>query len=233
MQFTNKHKALLITFLISGTLVLAMFNFHIKKFEQSVAEQFYDIESEVLTEEVSEPKEQMLNSKAETNQAYNENLNTKRFAQAYKRIAPPKDYVRPDLSQSEDGFNSNTALKKSVPLDKEEVSSFNKVNTILKKQLEEDPNNSMSSMSYSLVNRKHRFLPTPIYLCEQGGKIVINITVNSSGEVIKATYNGASKSSNQCLIDHAIEYAQRARFNSNTSKASQIGTITFHFRGKN
>ena len=227
MHFTNKHKALLITFLVSGTLVLAMFNMHIKKHQYSVAEQYYEIEPEVLTEE-----EQALHAKAETNQAFNENLKTKRFSQAYKRIAPPEDYVRPDLSKSQDQSASNTIVKESTPIHQKDVESFRKVNAVLKKQLEEDPNNSKSSMSYSLVNRKHHFLPTPVYLCEQGGKVVINITVNALGKVINTTLNGASGSSNQCLVDHALEYAKRARFNADNSKTLQIGTITFHFRGK-
>ena len=63
-------------------------------------------------------------------------------------------------------------------------------------------------------------------------KIVINITVNASGKVIGTNYNNASSSGNQCLIEHALEYAKKAQFNTDASKASQIGTITFYFQGK-
>ena len=86
-------------------------------------------------------------------------------------------------------------------------------------------------MSYSLVDRKLLNNPTPIYLCEKGGKIVVNITVNAGGEVTDAYINSSSLSSNECLTDHAIEYAKQALFNS-ASKASQLGTITFFFIGK-
>jgi len=235
MQFTNKHKAMLITFLVSGTIILVMFNVQIKKQEKRIAESFYEIEPEkILTEEEAlKVQEQIQNSKAETNKAFNQDAKSQRFAQAYRRIAPPEDYVRPDLSATQDGLSSNKDVEKVAPIDKKEIESFSKVNDVLKKQLEEeDVNNAKSSMSYSLVNRKHRFLPTPIYLCERGGKIVINITVNASGKVVEAKTNGASRSSDQCLIDHAIEYAKRARFNSASSTKSQIGTITFYFEGK-
>ena len=87
-------------------------------------------------------------------------------------------------------------------------------------------------MSYSLINRTHKFLPTPIYLCEKSGKIVINITVNQLGKVIDTSVNGSSTSTNECLIDHAMEYAENARFSEDASKNKQIGTITFSFIGK-
>ena len=87
-------------------------------------------------------------------------------------------------------------------------------------------------MLYSLVNRTHVYLPTPIYLCELGGKIVVNITVNFEGDVVSAFLNTSSTSTNECLIDHALEYAKEARFNSDSSKESQIGSITFYFIGK-
>ena len=89
-----------------------------------------------------------------------------------------------------------------------------------------------SSVSYSLVDRTAVYLPPPIYLCEYGGKVVITIEFDYQGDVIKATYNNASSSNNQCLIDHAIEYALDSQFNRDPAKEKQLGTITFIFKGK-
>ena len=229
MIFSNKHKALCITFLITGTIVLGMFNLHIRQNEEQIAETYYEILPEKEIRELTEQDQ----IKAETNKAFNQNQENKRFAQVYRRIAPPKDYVRPDLSTIESGLYADKKIpKESSRIEKEERNSFSKVNDILNKQLEDDLNNAKSTVSYSLVNRKHRFLPTPIYLCETSGKIVINITVNASGKVIDSNYNNASSSANQCLIEHALEYAKKSRFNSDSSKMSQIGTITFYFVGK-
>ncbi|WP_452232323.1 TonB family protein [Lacinutrix sp. MEBiC02595] len=231
MQFNNKHKAMSITFLISGTIILGMFNFHILKHNEEVAETFYEIEpAREITETELEAQEKA--TKAETNQAYNQNEKSKNQASVQRRIAPPEDYVRPDLSHSDYGASSKKEAKeKPSTVEKEELKSFSKVNDILKKQLDEN-NNAKSSVSYSLVNRKHRYLPTPIYLCQASGKIVVNITVNTSGKVTSTSYNNASSSSNSCLIEHALEYAEKARFNRNTSDGAQIGTITFYFEGK-
>lgn len=238
MKFSDKYKALCITFLISGTVVLAMFNLHIRQHETRIVETFYDIqpEKEISQIENFERLEQHLKEervKAETNAAFNQNQKKQRFAQAYRRIAPPEDYVRPDLNGIEDGLYVNNKIPtESSRIEQEDRNSFKNINDILNKQFKDDLNNAKSNVIYSLVNRKHRFLPIPIYLCETSGKIVVNITVNATGKVFETNYNNASSSSNECLIEHALEYAKKARFNSDTSNDSQIGTITFYFQGK-
>ena len=89
-----------------------------------------------------------------------------------------------------------------------------------------------SSISYSLVDRNAYSLPPPIYTCIEGGKVVINIKVGRDGYVTEATFNETSSGTNNyCLIDNAITYALKARFNTG-SKASQIGTITYLFQPK-
>ncbi|MDU8884937.1 energy transducer TonB [Yeosuana sp. MJ-SS3] len=238
MKLTDQHRALLITFLISGTIVLSVFNFNIKKQQERIAETYYELEPEKeLTEEeikILEALDQLNGSKAETNKGFNETVNHKQFAQAYKTIEPPKDYENPLL----DANRESTALtdKKAYEpedsgIEEEEISKFSKVNDLLKQQKNEGAN-TKSTMSYSLVDRTDIYLPTPIYLCEEGGKIVVNITVNANGDVTDAYVNTSSTSSNECLIDHALEYAKEARFSANISKPTQLGSITFYFIGK-
>lgn len=122
--------------------------------------------------------------------------------------------------------------QKSTP---DQNPAFNEINEIINKRSEKNRknvSNKNSSISYSLINREHIFLPTPIYLCEFGGKIVINIKVNHKGEVTEAYVNSSSASSNGCLIDHALEYAKASKFNNDVSKPTQLGSITFYFKGK-
>jgi hypothetical protein len=89
-----------------------------------------------------------------------------------------------------------------------------------------------TSISFSLVERNAYHLPPPIYTCIEGGKVVINISVDHNGYVTEATFNDKSSgTSNGCLVDNAITYALKARF-SPDSKAAQIGTITYLFQGK-
>ena len=102
---------------------------------------------------------------------------------------------------------------------------------MIKKQQDESVN-SKSTISFSLVNRKKVYIPIPVYLCEMGGKIVVNITVNAKGKVTDAYLNSSSSTSNECLTEHALEYAKNSQFSADATKKSQIGSITFYFIGK-
>lgn len=241
MYFSNQQKALLITFLLSGTVVLSVFNLNIKKQNELVSESYYEMEPEKeLTQEeikVLEALEKLNNEKAETNKAYNETVKEKSFSEAYKPIAPPEDYVKPEFDQNEEVSEQSKSNNDEISdLNHEEISSFSKVNDILNKttKKKEAPKstNRKSTIRYSLVDRSDEFLPIPIYLCEDGGKIVINITVNDNGNVIDTYVNNSSSSDNQCLVDSALEYAKKAKFNASPGKKTQLGSITFNFVGK-
>lgn len=219
---------------------MSVFNLSLNQKSELAAESYYDLEpEEKLTEEeikILEALEKLSNSKAETNQAFNETQDIKHFAQAYKPIAPPEDYEPKKSEENNDNESESSNSYENKPttaraINEEELSSFSKVNELLKQQKAEQVNKK-STMHYSLAGRTHRFLPTPIYLCEEGGKIVINITVNEKGNVIKTYVNNTSTSSNECLIEHAMEYAQEATFSEDASKKTQIGSITFYFIGK-
>ena len=59
---------------------------------------------------------------------------------------------------------------------------------------------------------------------------MINITVDGQGYVTEASYNkSASSTTNGCLIDNAIHYARKARFD-RSNKNKQVGTITYLFQ---
>lgn len=237
MHLTNQHKALLITFFLSGTVVLSVFNLSLKKQSEFISESYYEVEpeKELTKEEIKllEAIEKLNNTKAETNNAFNENQQTKQFAQAYKTIAPPEDYV-PKSSSFTDGPNTAKRVyedDKDSKLKEEELSKFSKVNELLKKQ-KSGGNNSKSTISFSLLNRTKIYIPIPVYLCEVAGKIIVNITVNANGDVIDSYVNSSSTSDNECLIERALEYANQSQFSADASKPSQIGTITFYFIGK-
>ncbi|MDX1318265.1 MAG: hypothetical protein R3262_11980 [Xanthomarina gelatinilytica] len=241
MNLSNKHKALLITLLVSGTIVLSLFSFHIKKQNELMAESYYLLEPETpkTPEELEAEKlaEAVEKQPSETNKAYNETQEYKKFAEAYQPIAPPKDYVpKPSENMMENDLTESGTTQAISEIDDDVLSSYSSVNDVLNKRKPSNSSQSVnknSSMHYSLVNRTHEYLPTPIYLCEEGGKIIINITVNASGLVTDAYVNASTTSKNECLKDHALDYAKEARFSTDVSKPSQIGTITFYFEGKN
>lgn len=236
MNLSDQHKALLITLLISGTVILSVFNLSIKKQREFASESYYELEPEKeLTKEeikILEALEKLNNSKAETNEAFNEAQKSKHFAQAYKTIAPPEDYVpkHTNTSKNQDIARKTYDIPEDSKLNSEALNTFSKVNDLLKQQ--QSGNNAKSSIRFSLKNRKKTHIPIPVYLCEVDGKIVVNITVNSMGNVIDAYVNTSSTSNNECLIEHAIDYAKQSQFSADASKETQIGSITFFFIGK-
>ncbi len=247
MSVSNTYKALIITAFLSTAVILLGFTIHIKKKTELVAETFYEMDAEAIEEEEKEALEDILKSldnlmaTPATNQAFNETKtyeNDKAIDEAFEEQmeAIKNRTTVDDLKAANQDNDVLTASNNGN--DKDKSSTFGNINEIVNKRLDSQKNannsaNKNSSVSYSLVDRMHTFLPTPIYLCEQGGRIVVNITVDHEGNVVDAYINASSSSENGCLIDHALEYAKESKFKKNPKKASQLGTITFLFRGKN
>jgi len=229
---TNTYKALIITTFLSTIVLFLGFTIHIKKKSELVAETYFEMDAQELVEEELEELEALLKSfdNITTNEAFNENQKQEALEDAEFEKLLEEIRNRNDVTKTQE--EPKASEKKSIP---DENPAFNDINDIINKRSEKNRNNSNknSSISYSLVDREHTFLPTPVYLCEYGGKIVINITVDSDGVVIDAYVNSSSASSNGCLIDSALEYAKAAIFSINPTKPSQLGTITFLFKGKN
>ncbi len=244
MANPNTYKALIFTTLLSTAVVYLGFTIHIKKKSELVAETFYELDAKNIEEVEQEELEDILKSldnllsTPSTNQAYNETkdyeeLDDKAFEEQMDAIKN-----RTTIEDIKSAVQENSVLTASRSnSDDNNSSTFSTINDIVNKRSENQKEtssivNKNSSISYSLVDRTHTFLPTPVYLCEYGGKVVINITVNNEGNVTDAYVNNSSASTNGCLIDSALEYAKAAKFNSDTTKASQIGSITFYFKGK-
>lgn len=227
MILSNSNKALIITILLSSTVVLMAFNVHISKKNKLIAETYFDVLPEEEFFEEIESLEEILESfnTLTTNKAFNENK-------------LKDDFEDDDFKETMDKLNArheakSTLEEKEIEIpEPESTEAFDDINKLIEDQKNKDSANENSSISYSLVNRKKVHIPPPIYLCEESGKIVINITVNANGNVIETDYNYASTSSNGCLIDHALEYAKASTFTADASKPSQLGTITFIFSGK-
>ncbi|WP_460220681.1 energy transducer TonB [Psychroserpens sp. MEBiC05023] len=251
MTFIEKHKALLITSLITGTLVLAVFSLSIKKKSEFIAESYYEIEPQT-EEEIKELErlkalEELNNLNPKTNQAFNEDEEFKEMMRNFKSMSSHHEDDVQDKSEepTEDASetpeniltsNSSYNSSKTYALKEQDRSTFNKAKDVLamhspKKEAKNTKGNSASSVSFSLSNRSKVKLPPPVYLCETSGKIVVNITVNALGQVTDTYINGSSSSDNECLIDAALEYAQNALF-SKAERKSQIGSITYYFQGK-
>ena len=76
MNFVEKHKALILTSLIAGTLVLALFSLSIKQKSVLMTESYYEVEPQTEEDikelELLKALEALENTNPKTNQAFNE-----------------------------------------------------------------------------------------------------------------------------------------------------------------
>jgi hypothetical protein len=88
-----------------------------------------------------------------------------------------------------------------------------------------------TNITYKLKSRFDRHLQVPVYMCQYGGVVVINIAVNQEGDVISAKLDEEStRISDQCLIQAALKGAKNTKFNRSRSATKiQKGSITYRF----
>nr|WP_313809753.1 hypothetical protein [uncultured Allomuricauda sp.] len=220
-------------------IVLLLFNIHlggVKEEEYVIEMSLADEDIEKLLEEEEKRLEELINNDPiKSHLAFNETAKPsvkspeplKTLEELMEERALNSDAGQP--SEADGEFASQ--LKELAAKREEKKQQL----TERESQKEEFTNNlkdKRTSISYSLVERNAYSLPPPIYTCIEGGKVVINIEVDSNGYVTEASFNDKSSgTSNGCLVDNAIAYAYKARF-SGDSKASQIGTITYLFQSK-
>ena len=75
-------------------------------------------------------------------------------------------------------------------------------------------------------------LPRPSYSVQEEGRIVINITVNPQGTVIRAEIGRGTNIDNGTMRNAALEAARKAKFNSISGSNNQSGTITYRYNLK-
>lgn len=90
-----------------------------------------------------------------------------------------------------------------------------------------------SNIVYYLENRYHTSLPIPIYLSQGGGKVIVDIFVDRSGNVIKAMPRNDSKIKDEMTYLYARIAAERTKFNADQSApAQQKGSIHYNFKSQ-
>jgi len=238
MNLNRKQLSLIITIFTMANVVLLSYNVHLVNREEDE----YVIEMAILDEEV----EQLLQEKERLEEiAQNDPIKSHR---AFNETAKPtvgnpeplktlEELMeeRETNSGPNEFLNNNSgyaANLKELAKKRQERKEQLGEREADKKEFTTNLKDKRTSISYSLVDRNAYYLPPPIYTCENGGKVVINIKVDRNGDVFEASFNDKSSSTNDyCLIENAKAYALKANF-SNSPKSSQIGTITYLFQGK-
>lgn len=241
MNLNRKQLSLLITFLSMAIVVLVLFSIQLGAKEEVPEDYVVEmlVETEILEDILEEEK-----AKAQ------QNADPIKSHLAFNETAKPSFGNPEPLKTLEELIEERDAMSEGeAPADLNSDSGYaERVKALAKKreekkqllgekeaQKKEFTNNlaaRKTSVSYSLLDRNNYKLPPPIYTCIEGGKVVINIEVNSFGYVTDADFNERSSgTSNGCLVENAISYALKARFNS-SDKQNQKGTITYLFQGK-
>lgn len=232
MNFNYSYRAFLISCLLVGNLVLLLVSVQLSgPAEEEIitaVEYLEDFPEDETRIDVSE------NVKIETNTAYNE---------AERFISEIED----SRNEAENNSEENQTQEPAAEVDLSDAMALNDAQQRLNEVKEKLSQNSKANdppaksegvnrkttISYSLKDRRAMRLRNPVYTCDSSGKIVINIEVSDQGKVLKASFNkSASTTSNGCLIDSAIHYAQKARFTTAADKPKQSGTITYIFPGQ-
>lgn len=236
VNFNYSYRAFLITSLLFGCFILILYS--IKLRGNRVEDDFaYDVElaqEEDFLEEKLEQEELIENAEIETHRAFNE---AERYISETENIRNSGEDVDEKLKKIDEAIARTETNGISMESVKTKPSKTENSNTSAEKTSDnpsaEKGANRRTTVSYLLQNRTHLFLPNPVYTCTGSGKIVINIEVNTLGEVKKTAWNKrASTVGDQCLIDAALEYASQAKFTSDASRKKQLGTITFNFPGQ-
>ncbi len=236
MDLNRNQLSAIITFFSLSIMILLMYNIHLG----SEIKEEYIIEMSLADEdilELLEQEEQRLQDMAEadpvkshmaSNETAKPSIGNPEPLKSLEELLAEQESDK-DFLSDESGYEAN--LKELAKLREERKQQLGEKDA-KKKEYTTALAEKRTSVSYSLVDRNNYELPPPIYTCINGGKVVINITVDALGNVVEAEYNRNSSSTDDwCLVNNAIEYAQRAQFDS-SDKSSQIGTITYLFQGK-
>lgn len=242
MNISPSDKALLISMSSACFLILVFFFLGVKPYDKDLAEEFIEIPviAEVFPEDIEELEEQEMIDTGErlSNQAYDLNQ-LERESKAFEEEDEVRKAIEERLQESVQDINTdNEARLKALKEEREKAAELQKQQLAeeiaareAKRREKKGSNYGRSTISYNLIGRTALELPNPVYTCDATGKVVINISVNTAGKIIKKSYNKSSSSStNGCLIDQAMLYLEEAHFDSSTNK-EQLGTVTFIFQG--
>lgn len=239
MHFNRSQLSLIITCLSLAILVLLLYNLRLKSQEEEsyVIEMMLD---EELVEELIEEKEMEelaqsdpIESHTAINETAKPSFGNPEPLKTLQELMEEQDALDQNEPLTDTDGESNYAehLKEMARQRKERLEQLGEKDA-KKKSYTNYLKERRTSVSFSLVDRNSIVLPPPIYTCIKGGKVVINIKVDRYGSVTDASFNqNSSNTDDGCLIENAITYAYRARFNRSRKKA-QIGTITYIFQGK-
>lgn len=232
-SFTNVEKSITITLFVLFCLVISLLVIQLQNKDKEVMIEMAHLPDlieeleELRKESEPEPQPEIPNNSKVTISAYNESdMSLQHSESAMKSL--DEIFAEREMQEANELMASN-ALKNDFVLPSE--TGLEREKSVIKK---EETVNKNALVKYSLTNRTLQGeLPNPIFTCEKYGTVVIIIKVSEVGNVIEATVDKAkTTTSDGCLLDNALIYAQQAQFNVARGSGVQVGSITYSFQQK-
>jgi hypothetical protein len=228
---------------VMGTLVfhILLFGFFLLtnvNIKETIAEEQIIIEFPVEVEDIKEIQAEVLN---ENNSPDNlTNLASNRLSAKTQTSTVSNDKFFDNNYQDElkEAQNLVTNVNKQLAKEKVKIEDIKMpVQTVEEGKNPDSVKNVIytgeSNIVYYLENRYHTSLPIPIYLSQGGGKIIVDIIVDRSGNVVKAVPRNDSKIKDEMTFIYARIAAERTKFNADQSApAQQKGTIHYNFKSQ-
>ncbi|MDR2938257.1 MAG: TonB family protein [Prevotellaceae bacterium] len=138
---------------------------------------------------------------------------------------------REEQTERSQVLNENDELQKKIEATRKMLQQPDAPNqpAPVEKPKKEELYTGPSVMSWKLDGRSAYSLPVPVYQCEAGGTVVVNITVAQRGNVASASVAKDLSASNICLHEAAMRAAMLSKFSPAESSKPQQGTITYSF----
>lgn len=176
-------------------------------------------------------------SVAKTNQAVNEATNELSKAQKAKidqEIAKQVTNMAQNESTTDLGRKGVGSLEGEIS-DKKKSKKKTSIGAKGKSDLG-NKHDEVTNITYYLKNRIEGIIGinNPVYVCQGGGTVVVNISVNRFGEVLSASVNSVkTNTKDKCLQEAAKNAALTSTFNEDlASETKQDGTISYNFVGQ-
>jgi hypothetical protein len=187
MNFNYSYKAFVITVLLLGSLYLLFYFVKLSSNHIVPEEEFeieYAIEELIHVEDIAQVSEEKI--KIETHQVYSEAEEFIKESEANRK--ENSEAIEDKLSEINDAISDSKSERIAISLEKKTGKKKDANATNLESALA-TTNNSKSTNSYHLINRKVIEFPNPVYICESFGKVVLQIEVNANGYVIMTSVN--------------------------------------------
>lgn len=193
-----------------------------------------DLQQPTLIEEILEQQKQQELNKADYDNVKNavSNENAKEMTASERQQAIQADKLLSEAEKVLKGTSSNRDRYEQGLKEEQEILNSKSSNNKGDSKVQDSKVQGNVTVSFSFVNpvRNSYKLVIPAYMCEGGGEVVVNATLNRNGSVISASIDKSRSTTDECMITTALRAARESRFNVDSSAPDRHqGTISYIF----